>query len=83
MKLSLTDLLNLLALLLNGLGSFFLYYYGQKVNSQTILYMKSEMPKIKERDAFRNKMIQRGMLLLFLGMILQAISIYLKATFDL
>lgn len=72
------DILNLTALIISMAGSFLMYYFSPKVSSKTFIYRKVEMDRINKRDARQNKMLQRGMLLLFIGFILQAAAIFLS-----
>jgi hypothetical protein len=72
------DILNLIALFISMAGSFLMYFYSPNVSSQTIIYRKVEMERINKRDAHKNKMLRRGMLLLFIGFIIQAAAIFLS-----
>jgi hypothetical protein len=55
-----------------------MFYFSPVVNSQTYLYLNSELTAIRKRDERKNKMVKRGMFLLFIGFILQAIAIFLN-----
>lgn len=70
------DIINIVALLINIAGTFLMFYFSPVINSQTYLYNRSELPDIRERDARKNKMVKRGMLLLLIGFVLQAIAIF-------
>ncbi|WP_317897780.1 hypothetical protein [Aurantibacillus circumpalustris] len=72
------DILNLVALFFSITGAFMMFYFTPDINSILIMYKKVEESKIKKRDAFKNKMMRRGMLLLLIGFILQAAAIFLN-----
>lgn len=72
------NILNLLGLILGMIGSFMMYYFTPKVNSQLYLYRESEMNKLREKDVHRNKMIRLGMFLLFVGFVSQAIALIIN-----
>ena len=69
------DILNLLALLISIAGSFLMFYFTPETNSITYMYQREEMERIKKRDARKNKMVRRGMLLILIGFVLQASAI--------
>lgn len=81
MLFSLSDYLNLLALFIGMAGTFLMFYYSPIINSQVIIYRKEEAARIKKRDDRRNKMIRRGMLLLFISFILQTSALFLSVAF--
>jgi accessory gene regulator protein AgrB len=72
------DILNLIALFISMAGSFLMFYFTPDINSILIMYKRVEVPKITKRDAFKNKMMRRGMLLLLIGFIIQAAAIFLS-----
>lgn len=78
MNFSPADILNLIALIISMAGSFLMFYFSPKVSSKTIIYRQEEMERINKRDARQNKMLQRGMLLLLIGFVLQAAAIFLS-----
>jgi hypothetical protein len=78
MGFTIIDFINLIALFIGIIGSYLMFYFSPVVNSQTYLYQKSELAEIKKRDMRKNKMVRRGMFLLFIGFILQAIAIFLN-----
>jgi len=75
------DILNLLALFISIAGSFIMFYFSPVVNSQTYIYTREETNKIRKRDARKNKMVRRGMLLILIGFILQASAIFLSVAY--
>jgi hypothetical protein len=72
------DILNLLALLISMAGSFIMFYFTPDINSILTMYKRVEVPVITKRDAFKNKLMRRGMLLLSIGFVLQAAAIFLS-----
>ena len=65
------NILNLLGLIINMIGAYMMYHYTPKVSSQTIFFLKSEAEQLRKKDLHKNKMIRRGMLLLFIGFVCQ------------
>jgi len=65
------NILNLLGLIINIIGAYMMYHYTPKVSSQTIFALKSEAEQMRKKDLGKNKMIRRGMLLLFIGFVCQ------------
>lgn len=81
MGFTIIDLINLLALFIGIIGSYMMFYFSPVVNSQTYIYQNSELSEIKKRDDRKNKMMRRGMFLLFIAFILQAIALFLNVAF--
>jgi len=78
MGFTIIDTLNLLALFIGIVGSYMMFYFSPVVNSQSYLYRREEMERIRKNDAHKNKMVRRGMLLLLISFVLQAITIFLN-----
>ncbi len=72
------DSLNLLVLFINITGSFLMFYFYPETNSIKYLYRKEELERIRKRDARKNKMVRRGMLLILIGFMLQTSAIFLS-----
>ena len=68
--------LNAIGLGLGIIGSYMMYHFSPKINSQTILYQKEEMKELLKKDAFSNKMVRVGMFLLFLSFLCQALALF-------
>ena len=71
------NILNMAGLVINMIGAFMMYHYAPKIDSATWLYQREELAQIKKRDAVKNKMARRGMLLLFVGFIFQIAAFFL------
>jgi len=74
---SLQNIFNLIGLIINMVGAYLMYRNAPPVNSQTFLYRDEEMQKIIKRDKFKNKMSRNGMLLLFIGFLVQLVAFFL------
>jgi len=74
---SLQNIFNLIGLIINMVGAYLMYRNAPPVNSQTVLYRDEEMQKIIKRDKFKNKMSRNGMLLLFIGFLVQLVAFFL------
>lgn len=75
---TLSDIFNLVALVISMIGTFMMFHFSPKVSSKLVLRMCVKMPEIEAKDRYKNKMIRRGMFLLFIGFILQAIAIFIS-----
>lgn len=78
MGFTIIDIINLLALFIGIIGSYIMFYFSPVVNSQTYIYQREESKRIQKRDDHKNKMLRRGMFLLLISFLLQAISIFLN-----
>lgn len=65
-------------LIINMVGAFMMYHYSPKVSSSTFLYLRDEAELKRKKDPDKNKMIRFGMLLLFIGFMLQAIALFIS-----
>ena len=74
---SLQNIFNIIGLIINMVGAYLMYRNAPPVNSQTFLYRDEEMQKIIKRDKFKNKMSRNGMLLLFIGFLVQLVAFFL------
>jgi hypothetical protein len=63
--------LNVLSACLNMSGALLMFFNTPKVDSQLYIYNKAEMAEIHKRDERMNKLTRFGMLLLFVGFLLQ------------
>lgn len=52
-------------------GAFLMYHFTPKADSGTWLYQEAELKERKKKDAYKNKMVRNGMLLLFVGFLFQ------------
>jgi hypothetical protein len=68
---NLLTILNLCGLVINMIGAYLMYHYTPRVNSQVYLYQQEEAEQMWRKDQFKQRMIRLGMLLLFIGFILQ------------
>lgn len=68
---ALQNIFNILGLIVNMVGAYMMYHYTPKASSQVVLYTFAEAEQIRKKDLRTNKMIRLGMLLLFIGFILQ------------
>lgn len=75
MESTIINLFNLVGLALNIVGAFIMYWHTPKVNTQSVLYLKSEMEQIRKKDADKNKMIKTGLILIFSGIIFQIVPL--------
>lgn len=71
---SIQNILNFIGLLINMIGAYIMYHHTTKVSSQIVLYQKSEAIQKQKKDLYNNKMIRRGMWLLFFGFLFQLAS---------
>ena len=74
---SIITILNLAGLIIDIFGAFLMYRFTPAVNSQVYIYRQEEMKEIRRKDQSNQLMIRRGMLLLFIGFILQFIALFL------
>jgi len=72
-----STVLNVTGMTINMIGGFLMFYYTPPVKSQMMLFQKSEYEEMHRRDVFQNTMVRLGMLLLFLGFLLQLIVVFL------
>jgi accessory gene regulator protein AgrB len=70
--------LSVLSLTTGIIGSFLMYYYTPKIESQIYLYTKLEEEKLRQIAAYKNKMVRIGMLLLFISFLLQLSTFFLN-----
>jgi hypothetical protein len=78
MGFTIIDLINLIALFVSIAGTFIMFYFSPVTNSQVFIYKKAEIPIIKKRDAYKNKMMRFGFRLILIACLLQAIAIFLN-----
>jgi len=71
------NIFNLIALAINMAGAYMMYHYTPKISSQLFLYTDAETESKRKRDAYKNKMVRIGMLLLFIGFLLQSIALFI------
>ncbi|QQR87837.1 MAG: hypothetical protein IPJ76_06330 [Flavobacteriales bacterium] len=64
-------LLNAAALLCNGVGLLLTVLVYQKPDSRTIMYNKSELPAIRQRDRSRHRLALAGFIVLGLAFCFQ------------
>ena len=74
---NLQNIFNLTGLVVNMVGAYLMYRNAPPVNSQTFFYKREEMEQIIKKDKLKNKMSRNGMLLLFIGFIIQFIAFFL------
>ena len=74
---NLQNIFNLTGLVVNMIGAYMMYRNAPPVNSQTFLYQREEMQQINKKDKQKNLMSKYGMLLLFIGFIIQFIAFFL------
>lgn len=71
-------ILNIFGLLIGLIGTFIMYNFTPKTNSQVVLYRREEMEKIRRKDQFKNKVVRLGMFLLFISFLCQATALLCK-----
>lgn len=64
-------ILNIVGLIFGIAGTFIMYHFSPKINSQLYLFQDEEMKEIRRLDKFKNKMVRIGMLLLFISFLFQ------------
>ena len=64
-------MLNVLSASLNMAGAMLMFLNTPKVDSGTYLYEHEEMIEIEKRDERKNRFTRLGMMLLFVGFLLQ------------
>jgi hypothetical protein len=72
------DIVNLIAMSINIMGAYLMFYFTPPINSQIYTYNRSEMPAKRKEDARKNKWQRGGMFLIFIGFLLQAIALFLS-----
>ncbi len=72
------NILNLIGLVAGMTGAYLMYHFTPKISSGTFLYQEAEAREHKKRDAYKNKMVRNGMLLLFIGFLLQLVALLLS-----
>ena len=65
------DLLNAAAMLCNGVGLLLTVLVYKRHDSRTIVYNKSELPTIAQKDAQRHRLAVAGFVVLGVGFFLQ------------
>lgn len=78
MHLTLVDVINMIALIIGMIGSYLMFHFSPEVNSKTYIYSKAENNTNMIKDNHKNKMLKRGMLLLFIAFILQTTAIFIN-----
>lgn len=78
MNFTITDIINLVALFIGIIGSYMMFYFIPKIDTQLYIYQKQELEQLRKKDARKNKMIRCGMFLLLIAFVLQAIAIFLN-----
>lgn len=71
------NLLNLIGLIINMTGALIMFYNAPKVQSQTFLYTDKELQEIEKNDKRKNQLSRYGMLILFIGFIVQSVALFL------
>ncbi len=74
---NLQNIFNLSGLVINMAGAYLMYRNAPPVNSKTFLYQDKELQELAKRDKRKNKMSRNGMLLLFVGFLLQLVAFFL------
>ncbi|MFN8231505.1 MAG: hypothetical protein U0V03_11340 [Bacteroidia bacterium] len=74
---TLSDLINIVALLMGLIGSFLMFYYSPNVDS--VIMQSLDTENLKKKDNLKNKRIRQGMFFVMLGFALQFISIFVNA----
>jgi len=64
-------LLNITGLIINISGTLLMFYYSPKIESRLFLYKNEEYIAKHKIDVFKNKMMRFGIILLFVGFLLQ------------
>lgn len=74
---NLQNIFNLTGLVINMVGAYLMYRNAPPVNSQTFLYQREEMQQMVKRDKQKNKLSRYGMMMLFIGFVLQLVAFFL------
>jgi hypothetical protein len=69
------NIFNLIGLVTGMSGAYLMYHFTPKISSGTFLYQEAELREKEKKDAYKNKMVRNGMLLLFIGFIFQLIAL--------
>jgi uncharacterized membrane-anchored protein YhcB (DUF1043 family) len=72
------NILNLIGLIVGMIGAYLMYHFTPKADSATWLYQDKELEELKKRDAYKNKMVRFGMLLLSIGFVFQLTALLLQ-----
>jgi hypothetical protein len=64
------DLLNAAAMLCNGVGLLLTVLVYKRHDSRTVLYQKSELPALQQRDRVRHRLAVAGFIVLGLAFLL-------------
>lgn len=70
-------ILNIIGLLLGMIGSFLMFINTPKISFRTIVYQKAERPIIEAKEKLMNQKLRAGMILLFIGFLLQLIALFM------
>jgi hypothetical protein len=74
---NLQNIFNLTGLVINMVGAYLMYRNAPPVNSKTFIYQNSELQEMAKRDNKKNKMSRNGMMMLFIGFVLQLVAFFL------
>lgn len=70
--------LNILSACLNMSGTILMFYNTPKISSKVFIYRHEELVALEARDKLRNKMTRLGMLLLFIGFLVQLLALIIS-----
>lgn len=72
------NIFNFLGLIINMAGAYIMYHYTPKIDSRFFMYSDEEYNNMYTKDLHKNKMVRRGMFLLFIGFIIQFVAVIIS-----
>ncbi len=72
------NILNFIGLITGMAGAYLMYHFTPKANSRTFIYTRTEQEVITKKDVYKNKVVRFGMLLLFVGFLLQVVALLIR-----
>jgi len=70
------NIINVTGLVVGMIGAYLMFYFTPKADSGTWLYQEEELEELKKKDAYKNKMVRLGMLLLAIGFVFQLVALF-------
>jgi hypothetical protein len=70
------NILNVTGLSVGMIGAYLMFYFTPKADSGTWLYQREELEELRKKDAYKNKMVRFGMLLLAIGFVFQLAALF-------
>jgi hypothetical protein len=73
------NIFNTSGLIINMAGAYMMFHFTPKIESRLFMYTEEEHRKMQQKDLLKNKMVRLGMLLLFIGFILQFAALFMTS----